>query len=40
MLMINNDVVAKVLNMRECIEAQEAAFAGLAQGRSDFPPAY
>ena len=29
MLMINNDVVKQVLTMRECIAAQENAFAGL-----------
>ena len=32
MLLINNEVVAQVLNMRECIEVQEAAFAGLLKG--------
>ncbi len=38
MLMINNDVVAQILSMRECIDAQEAAFAGLLQGKSIFRP--
>jgi len=32
MLLINNEVVEKVLTMRECIEAQEQAFAGLLTG--------
>ncbi|HTJ99472.1 MAG TPA: ornithine cyclodeaminase family protein [Bordetella sp.] len=32
MLLINNEVVEKVLTMRECIEAQERAFAGLLTG--------
>lgn len=38
MLMINNEVVAQTLTMRECIEAQEAAFAGLLQGKAVFRP--
>lgn len=38
MLMINNEAVAQVLNMRECIEVQEAAFAGLITGASIFRP--
>lgn len=38
MLMINNEVVAQTLTMRECIEAQEAAFAGLLQGKAIFRP--
>ena len=38
MLLINNPVVAQVLNMRECIEVQEAAFAGLLKGESIFRP--
>jgi len=38
MLMINNDVVARVLTMRECIEVQEAAFAGLLKGEAIFRP--
>ena len=38
MLMINNDVVAQTLSMRECIEAQEEAFAGLLQGKAIFRP--
>jgi alanine dehydrogenase len=38
MLMINNDVVREVLTMRECIEAQETAFAGLLKGESIFRP--
>ncbi|WP_454690713.1 ornithine cyclodeaminase family protein [Achromobacter aloeverae] len=32
MLLINNEVVEKVLTMRECIDAQEQAFAGLLTG--------
>lgn len=32
MLLINNEVVEHVLTMRECIEAQEQAFAGLLTG--------
>ena len=38
MLMINNEVVAQVLTMRECIEVQEAAFAALAEGKAIFRP--
>lgn len=38
MLMINNEVVARMLTMRECIEVQEAAFAGLLQGKAIFRP--
>jgi len=38
MLMINNDVVAQVLTMRECIEVQTAAFAGLTEGKAIFRP--
>lgn len=38
MLMINNDVVAQVLTMRECIEVQELAFKGLTEGKSIFRP--
>ncbi len=38
MLMINNEVVAQTLTMRECIEAQEEAFAGLLQGKAIFRP--
>lgn len=38
MLMISNDVVKQVLTMRECIEAQETAFAGLPVGRAVFRP--
>jgi alanine dehydrogenase len=38
MLMINNEVVAQTLTMRECIEAQEAAFAGLLHGKAIFRP--
>ena len=34
MLMIDNAVVAQLLTMRECIEVQEAAFAGLLQNAS------
>src|SRR4051812_32465892 len=34
MLMIDNDVVKRVLTMRECIEAQERAFAGTLTGAS------
>ena len=29
MLLIDNDAVKRVLTMRECIEAQERAFAGM-----------
>ena len=38
MLMIGNDVVQQVLNMRECIEAQESAFKGLLAGGAIFRP--
>ena len=38
MLMITNDMVSEVLTMRECIEAQEIAFAGLLTGKSIFRP--
>lgn len=38
MLLINNDVVQQVLTMRECIAAQEAAFAGLLTGKAIFRP--
>jgi alanine dehydrogenase len=38
MLMIDNEVVARVLTMRECIEVQEAAFAALAEGKAIFRP--
>lgn len=38
MLMISNEVVREVLTMRECIAAQERAFAGLLDGRSIFRP--
>lgn len=38
MLLINNDVVAQVLGMRECIEVQETAFAGLLKGEAIFRP--
>ena len=38
MLMIGNDVVQQVLNMRECIEAQESAFKGLLTGGAIFRP--
>jgi ornithine cyclodeaminase/alanine dehydrogenase-like protein (mu-crystallin family) len=34
MLLIDNDVVRRVLTMRECIEAQERAFAGTLTGAS------
>jgi len=34
MLLIDNDVVKRVLTMRECIEAQERAFAGTLTGAS------
>src|SRR5262245_172347 len=34
MLMIDNDVVKRVLTMRECLEAQERAFAGTLTGAS------
>jgi ornithine cyclodeaminase/alanine dehydrogenase-like protein (mu-crystallin family) len=38
MLMIDNEVVAQVLTMRECIEVQEAAFVGLTRGEAIFRP--
>lgn len=38
MLLINNDVVQQVLTMRECIAAQETAFAGLLTGKAIFRP--
>lgn len=38
MLLINNDVVAQILTMRECIEAQESAFKGLTEGKAIFRP--
>jgi len=38
MLIINNDQVARLLTMRECIEAQELAFSQLASGRSIHRP--
>ena len=38
MLMINNEVVAQTLTMHECIAVQEAAFAGLLQGKAIFRP--
>ncbi|MGH8666601.1 MAG: ornithine cyclodeaminase family protein [Burkholderiales bacterium] len=38
MLMINNQVVAQVLDMRECIEVQEAAFAALAERKAIYRP--
>ena len=34
MLLIDNTVVKQVLTMRECIEAQERAFAGTLTGAS------
>jgi alanine dehydrogenase len=34
MLLIDNDIVKRVLTMRECIEAQERAFAGALTGAS------
>ena len=34
MLLIDNNVVKQVLTMRECIEAQERAFAGTLTGAS------
>ena len=39
MLMIDNDVVKRVLTMRECIEAQERAFARHADRRLGVAPA-
>lgn len=38
MLMINNEAVAQVLTMRECIEVQETAFAALLEGKAIFRP--
>ena len=38
MLMISNAVVEQVLSMRECIQAQEAAFARLLTGEAIFRP--
>ena len=38
MLLIDNEVVARVLTMRECIEVQEGAFAGLSEGKAIFRP--
>jgi ornithine cyclodeaminase/alanine dehydrogenase-like protein (mu-crystallin family) len=38
MLMIDNQVVAQVLDMRDCIEVQEAAFAALAERKAVFRP--
>jgi len=38
MLMINNEVVAQVLSMRECIEVQESAFAALLKGAAIHRP--
>lgn len=38
MLIINNDLVSRLLTMDDCIEAQERAFAGLATGRSIHRP--
>jgi alanine dehydrogenase len=38
MLMIDNEAVAKVLDMRACIEAQEAAFAALAERKAIYRP--
>ncbi len=38
MLLIDNDVVKQVLNMRECIDAQESAFKGLLTGSAVFRP--
>ncbi|MBO9100988.1 MULTISPECIES: hypothetical protein [unclassified Rhizobium] len=34
MLMIDNEVVAKVLTTRDCIDIQERAFAGILTGAS------
>jgi ornithine cyclodeaminase/alanine dehydrogenase-like protein (mu-crystallin family) len=36
--MINNEVVAQTLTMRECIAVQETAFAGLLKGEAIFRP--
>ena len=38
MLFIHNDVVADLLTMAECIEAQEQAFRQLAEGRAAHRP--
>lgn len=38
MLIIGNDEVSRLLTMRECIEAQERAFAGLSTGRAIHRP--
>lgn len=38
MLFIHNDVVAKVLTMKECIEVQEAAFRAMDTGRAIHRP--
>jgi alanine dehydrogenase len=38
MLLINNEIVAQVLTMRECITVQEAAFKGLTEGKAIFRP--
>lgn len=38
MLMISNDDVARVLSMRECMQAQEAAFRALLTGQAVFRP--
>ena len=38
MLIINNDLVTRLLTMKECIEAQESAFAQLHSGRSMHRP--
>jgi hypothetical protein len=34
MLFINDDLVHRVLSMKECIEIQEIAFQGLEDGRA------
>ena len=38
MLFIHNDVVAEILNMEDCIAAQEQAFRDLAEGRATHRP--
>jgi len=38
MLFIHNDVVAEILNMEDCIAAQEQAFRDLAEGRAAHRP--
>jgi alanine dehydrogenase len=38
MLFIHNDVVAEILNMEDCIAAQEKAFRDLAEGRAAHRP--